>query len=187
MQEIWKDVKGYERLYQVSNMGRVKSLKRTVKAANGENRAFNERILTLHKNKCTERHPRPIYHVELWKENKRSVYFIHRLVATHFIDNPEGKPQVNHIDGNRENNAVTNLEWCTNSENVKHAYKNKLIRVHGCKPIKGKNLITQKTMEFESIEQAARILNGNPDAIRSALKGRTKSSCGYEWQYINQV
>lgn len=73
MKEIWKPVEGYEGLYEVSNTGKVKSLKRTVKAYNGLNRSFNERILTLHSSKITKRHFNPMYHVELWKDNKRIV------------------------------------------------------------------------------------------------------------------
>ena len=109
---------------------------------------------------------------------------IHRLVAETFIPNPEGKPQVNHIDGNRKNNAADNLEWTTCTENSQHAYNTGLAKPKGCKAIKGTNKVTGKVVEFESIEAAARALNGNPDAIRSALKGRSASSCGYYWEFI---
>lgn len=183
MDEIWKDIEEFEGLYQISNFGRVKALKRKVKAKNGQKRAFNEHILTLHSSKLTKRHPKPMFHVELWKDNKRYVRMIHRLVAENFIPNPDGKPQVNHIDGNRYNNRYDNLEWCTNRENMIHAYKTGLTKPKGCKPIKGINLITGKQTLFNSIEEAARILNSNSDAIRSALKGRSQTSCGYRWEY----
>lgn len=184
MNEIWKPVTGYEGLYEVSNTGKVKSLKRTVKTYNDWDRTFNERLLTLHSSKLTKRHPKPMYHVELWKNNKRKVAMIHRLVAEAFIPNPDGKPQVNHKDGNRANNSVENLEWVTCSENSKHAYRTGLARPKRCKPIQGTNKTTGSVVEFSSIEEAARTLKGNPDAIRSALKGRSASSCGYYWKYI---
>lgn len=184
MKEIWKPIKNYEGLYEVSNTGKVKSLKRTVKSYNDWDRTFNEKILTLHSSKLTKRHPKPMYHVELWKDNKRKVMMIHRLVAETFIPNPDGKPQVNHIDGNRKNNCVDNLEWVTNQENSQHAYKTGLAKPHGMKPVRGKNKLTGEVVEYESIEAAARNLNGNPDAIRAALKGRSASSCGFYWEYI---
>lgn len=184
MKEIWESVKNYEGLYEVSNMGRVKSLSRSVKCHNGQTRTFNEKILTLHQSKITDRHKNPTYHVELWKNNTREVFRIHRLVASTFISNPENKPQINHIDGDRKNNRVDNLEWCTNSENMLHSYATGLTKPRGCKAIKGTSKDQKVTLEFPSIEEASRAINGNPDAIRAALKGRSSSSCGYYWKYI---
>lgn len=185
MKEEWKPVLGYEGLYEVSNTGKVRSLSRSVVDHNGNLKSFNGGMLTLHSSKLTKRHPKPIFHVELWKNNKRQVFLIHRLVAQHFIPNPEGKPQINHIDGNRRNNNISNLEWVTCAENTKHAYRTGLHKKHNCKPVKGTNVITGKTFEFESTEAAARGTGGNPDAIRGALKGRLKTSNGFTWEYIN--
>lgn len=184
MKEIWKPIRGYEGLYEVSNTGKVKSLARTVETYNGWTRSFKERILTLHSSKITKRHPKPMYHVELWKENKRKTFMIHRLVAQAFIPNPKGKPEVNHKDGDRNNNHISNLEWCTSSENSYHAYRTGLAKPKHAKPIRGINKVTGATVEFKSTEEAAREIKGNPDAIRSALKGRSKTSAGFYWEYI---
>lgn len=172
--EEWKVVRGYKGEYEVSNMGRVKSLKKS-----------KERMLALHQSKLTKRHPKPMYHVELWKDNKRKAVKIHRLVGEHFIPNPQGKPQINHIDGDRTNNRADNLEWVTGSENMLHSYANGLTKPRGRKPVRATNLITGETKEFESIRFASRELLINPDAIRAALKGRSRTSGGYTWEFIH--
>ena len=112
MEEIWKDIEGYEGLYQVSNLGRVKSL---AKKAGTSNRT--EKII---KNNVT----RYGYYLNtLCKDGVVSYKSTHRLVAQAFIPNPQSKPTVNHIDGNRKNNNVSNLEWCTQQENIIHKFK----------------------------------------------------------------
>ena len=103
--EIWKDIKGYEGLYQVSNKGRVKSFHRK-------------------KIKLLKRHDfRNYYAVRLYKDGIIENFLVHRLVAEFFIPNPQNKPQVNHKDGNKLNNCVENLEWVTIQENLLHAVK----------------------------------------------------------------
>lgn len=109
MEEIWKPIKGYEGLYEVSNLGRVKSLKRFYHT--------REQIL---KNKLTEN---GYYRTELSKNGKRKLIGTHRIVAQTFIPNDMNKEEVNHKDGNKLNNCVDNLEWCSHSENTIHAYK----------------------------------------------------------------
>ena len=108
MQERWKSVQGYEGLYEVSDLGRVRSLKRAT------TRGI---VLKLKESK------RGYVVVCLCKGNKRSTISVHRLVASAFIPNPYGKREVNHIDGNRSNNNASNLEWVTRSENERHAYQ----------------------------------------------------------------
>jgi hypothetical protein len=185
VKEVWKPVVGYEGLYEVSNYGNVRSLERTVVDKNGAIRPVHSKLLTWHKSKITKRHPIARYHVELWKDNKRKAVKVHRLVAQAFIPNSDGKPQINHKDGDPSNNAVTNLEWVTSSENNKHAHQNKLIIPVGLKAIKGINNITGEVVLFDSAGEAARYFNVTPGAIRSALKGygRSKGACGYKWEY----
>lgn len=119
MEEMWKDVEGYEGLYQVSNYGRVKNLERKIPYRFGL-RTIPERILKNCENEYG------YLYVRLCKETNSKKYKIHRLVANAFIENPDNKKCVNHKDGNKKNNCVDNLEWVTHSENMQHAADNKL-------------------------------------------------------------
>lgn len=116
-EEIWKDVEGYEGLYQVSNLGRVKSLERYQKNHN-KLQYRKEHIMPL---LFDSKHQ--YQQVCLCKNGVAVKYLIHRLVALAFIPNLYGKKEVNHIDGNKQNNRADNLEWCTRSENIKHAHR----------------------------------------------------------------
>lgn len=128
--EIWKDVVGYEGLYQVSNLGRVKSVARIIyKDYRNSKTAV---IKGIAKQKRGDVIMQPFikktgyYTVSLTKDHKKKTKMIHQLVAKAFIPNPENKEMINHIDCNTLNNRVDNLEWCTNSENQIHAMKNGL-------------------------------------------------------------
>lgn len=113
--EKWKDIKNYEGYYQISDAGNVKSVERVYKTKKGQ-RTVPEKIRALI-------NVHGYLYCELWKENKHQRYAVHRLVADAFIPNVKNLPMVNHLDGNKTNNNVYNLEWCTCSENNLHAYK----------------------------------------------------------------
>ena len=119
MEEIWKDIQGYENLYKVSNLGRVKRLKLSVTQkvkGTSYTRRFNERILNLTNN------GNGYLHVKLRKNGVNKTINIHRLVALHFLEDYSIKGTVNHIDGDKTNNHANNLEWATQSENNQHAH-----------------------------------------------------------------
>lgn len=117
MQEIWKDIEGYEGCYQISNFGRVKSLERL----SCQNILIKERI------KKNQDNGNGYKYVQLKLNGTRKNFYVHRLVATYFNFKKDEATEVNHIDGNKENNCSNNLEWVTSSENTKHAIKNGLI------------------------------------------------------------
>lgn len=127
MKELWKDIKGYEGCYQVSNLGRIKSLDRMTNNQYGEY-FMKGRIL---KNSIIK--DKGYCRVSLNNGNGKISKRVHRLVAEAFIPNPENKPEVNHKDGNKLNNCVSNLEWCTNKENIEHSIRTGLKKhCNGC-------------------------------------------------------
>lgn len=114
MEEIWKPVVGYEWLYEVSNLGNIRSL--------SYNKRFNKEDKTIKNLKPWKTHDW-YYIIGLSKNQKQKTYRLHRLIAQVFLPNPENKPQINHKDGIRDNNKIENLEWCTQSENAQHSYR----------------------------------------------------------------
>jgi len=143
MTEVWRNVIGYEEYYQVSNLGNVKSLDRIVVTGNRKSYIRKGKLCKLSKNNLG------YMTVGFTVNNKKVNKYVHRLVAEVFLTNDENKPQVNHIDCNKENNHVDNLEWCTNSENHIHAYKNDLSkfkhnRVAYSKEQNGRALLTEE-------------------------------------------
>lgn len=165
--EIWLPVPKWEDLYEVSNLGNVRSIR---------------------KNKLLK--PSLTYRgyllVGLSKKHTRETWLIHRLVATAFIPNPNNLEQVNHVDGNKLNNILGNLEWCTRLQNVAHARQIGLVNSDkGNKPIPiiqyDKEMVQIQT--FESGIEAAKTTGFFQSGINHCLKGRLKTYKGYVWRY----
>ena len=187
MQEIWKDIAGFEGRYQISNLGNVKSFVRRFH----EGEPF---ILKLRD--CGKGY----YKVTLYgKDKSQRQVEIHRLVAETFLPNPHNYSCVNHIDGVKTNNNVNNLEWCTPAYNNLHAYKTGLN--HGSKPWLGKTGFLNKTSKpvhqidlstnnviatYGSIAEAARATGCLPTKIGKCCKGVFSQTHGYGWKYANE-
>lgn len=166
--EVWKDVKGYEGLYQVSDQGNVKSLarKRTGKPW------YKERIL-----KPLDR--KGYLAVSLYADGKCKLYSVHRLVADAFVPNKEGKQQINHKDGDKTNNKMSNLEWVTPSENILHSFD-----CLGKKAHTRKVLCVETGEVFESLKAVTEKTGIAYNHIPCCCKGRRNTVGGYHWQYV---
>lgn len=157
----WKPIKGFEGLYAISIDGVIKSLSRNVvKAQSTNNWGYKT--------------------VSLFKDGKHYHKFVHRLIAETFIP-PFCGEQINHIDGNKSNNSVENLEWCVGSENMTHAFEKGL---HSkVVPVK----IVELDRTFPTISEAARFVDGNVSGIWRCLSGRNKTHRGYHFERVAEV
>lgn len=168
MEEIWKDVVGYEQIYEVSNYGRVRTHKNKKTWSKQYNswRYWKQRYL---KDKTPNGRD---YRVALWKDGKVKYYLVHRLVAQAFIPMEIEKSYVNHIDGNSKNNHVENLEWCTKADNNKHAFATNLMTAQ--KSVVLINTDSKTKHEFKSLQSASYYLGRKHGYLSSALKrGKT--------------
>ena len=187
MEEIWKDISGYERYYQVSNLGRVRSLNRVVNNPHVGNIKLIGKIKLCPQNSFGY----PI--VLLHRNGKQSIKKVHRLVAQAFIQNIDNKPYINHIDGDKANNKVDNLEWRTAKENVIHAIskgltdptKGKLsgIKHHLNKGVSQYDLNNNLIQSFYSITEAHNETGVSKSGIIFVCKGERKTAGGYKWKY----
>ena len=174
--EVWKDVVGYEGLYQVSNQGRVCSCERLVRHSKGGDKAVNQRMLK----------PQQSHHgyqvVALSNLGKVKRFFVHRLVADAFIENPNGYTTVNHIDGNKNNPCASNLEWCSPSQNAQHAKKCLGIdfRTNGKR---NKKVVRSDGKEFISINEAAKESGVSRGCIYLQMQGKRNHTGGYQFHF----
>lgn len=185
MEEVWKDIPGYEGLYQVSNHGNVRSL--------------NWRNLGYTRNLYLKEHNRGYRHVELIKNGKRKAFTVHRLVAMVFIPNPNNYPVINHRDEDKTNNVVENLEWCTKSYNAKyssdrHSYAYKRGRrknPHRAWKYGGRKIV-QLTLddifvkEWSDIIAIKRTNFSNSWSITQCCHGNRKTAYGFKWRFADE-
>lgn len=177
--EIWKDIQGYEGLYKVSSLGRVKSSDRVVTCKGGIKRLYKGKILSIIMNKSG------YFTVFLYKDNSAKQRYTHQLVAQAFIPNPNNLLEVNHIDEDKSNNRVSNLEWCTREYNCNYGTRNERKAKAQGKPVIMYDMNGNKLKEFDSMHDAERFLD-KPHAhsnISMCCSGRYKSAYGYKWKY----
>ena len=167
MEEIWKDVAGYEGIYHISNVGNIK-------------RVASGKILKKRKNACG------YWHVGLSNKGEQKTFAVHVLLGRAFIPNPENKLQINHIDGNKLNNSLSNLEWVTAQENIQHALKNGLRKT---RKISQYDLNGDLIKTYETISEAGKIfrsISNRPDAnISCAVRNKSSTAFGYIWRYAD--
>lgn len=185
MEEIWKEINGYDGKYQISNLGNVKSNSRWAKG----------RLL---KGGKTKGKPHPYKYVALVKTGRKDIknHYIHRLVAQYFCDNPNNYNEVNHIDGNTFNNCADNLEWCSHKDNMRHASINNMLNhdsKKGSKHPKAK-AVMQYTLdgtfvkEWGSVNEIMRETGIPADAIFRVCSSKYPHSItakGFRWRYKN--
>ena len=170
-EEIWCTIKGYEGMYEVSDQGRVRSLK-----------FGKERILRPGMDGCG------YLQVGLWKNGDRNVFLVHRLVAQSFIPNPDNLPEVNHRDENKENNFVQNLEWCSDKYNTNYGTRNQRVSEKNTngklsKPVLQFTKDGELVGEWKSMMDVQRNLGYANQHISSCCKGKLKSAYGFIWKF----
>ena len=163
VEEIWKDVIGYEGIYEVSNLGGVRTtLGKTTYTEWHGTRHWEQRYMKQKTDKNGYKR------VSLWMNGKNKDFLVHRLVGIAFIDNIDNKPHINHIDGNTSNNNIKNLEWIDECGNINHAFDNRLIKTGIITILTDK--VTGEIHEFRSLSKASLFLGVNSGYISYKMK-----------------
>ncbi len=170
--EVWKDIPNFEGMYQVSNYGNIKSLARYISNGKGK-RYIDEKILTPIDNgygyKC----------IGLRNKQKKTVKYIHRLVAEMFIPNPKGYKQINHKDENKSNNKATNLEWCDSQYNIDYSRSRDVIQI---------DMNTKEIVGiYKSCKDASRVTGFSSGNISQACNHLWKYYKGFFWKWRDEV
>lgn len=176
--EIWKPIKGYEGNYEISSSGRIKSLRRTKHSAKRGYYILQEKILKPVSN------GRGYLGVMLTKNGKQKHYYIHRLVADAFLDNPNNYPQINHKNENKSDNSVENLEWCTAMYNNNYGTARERIVASCGKKVAQYSRNGELLCVYNSISEAARLNGFKLSPLSNCFVGRHKTSYGFIWKPI---
>lgn len=174
MKEIWKDIVGFEGIYQVSNLGRIKSFQKWKRASCPDEYVLKSTV--ANNGYCQ---------VTLYNGKKRAKYLVHRLVAEAFIPNPNGLPHINHIDENPENNAASNLEWCTPLYNNRYGTAKLRAMMTKGKPIQQFFINGQWIATYANPTIASKITGIKQKTITSCASGHMKTGEGYVWKWVD--
>lgn len=172
--EIWKPIIGYEDYYEVSNLGRIRAIDRTITDKNGREKKLHGHMM------LQQKHRNGYYSVMLTRGGKQKRFSVHRLVGTAFVPNPDNLPEINHKDETRDNNCADNLEWCDRSYNNVYGAKltNQIKRQS--KPVK--QMLNGITIAvYPSAMAACRATGVSQGGISGCCRGELKSSGGYQW------
>ena len=178
MSEEWRDVVGYEGLYQVSDQGHVKSLERTFINKSGRKRTVKERILKPDMGRGG------YLLVNLHAGGKIRKFYVHRLVCEAFHENPDNKPQVNHLNEDKTDNRACNLEWCTAEENTNFGTRNERSAKALSKPVGQYTLDGELVKIWSSAREAQRQAGFNQSNISKVACGKYKQAYGFIWKYV---
>lgn len=177
--EVWKDVVGYKGYYQVSNLGRIRTVGRVVSACYKSRQFIQGRII------CPNRFPKGYLGCTLYKNGSQKLRYIHRLVAEAFIPNPNDLPQINHIDEEKSNNHVDNLEWCTASYNSSYGSRNDTNSL----PVLQYSLEGEVIAEFPSIKQASEATGLSESTIMRCCRygyQRARRKNKFDWRFKDE-
>lgn len=187
MEEIWKDIPNYEGIYQANNLGEIRNYPKESKYKKG----------VIIKSKILSPANKKYKHITLYKNNIKKTFDIHRLIAITFLDNPENKLCVNHINGIPHDNRLENLEWCTHSENILHSFKYLNRKSHAKNKFGKDNKLSKKVIqyslngvyvsEFYGISEAHRETKVNLGHISEVARGNRKSAGGFIWKYVENI
>ena len=167
MKEEWKDIDDYEGLYQISNLGKIKSTKRQGTNGGMKKPSYDKNNYLV---------------VGLIKNGFKKTFKVHRLVAQAFIPNPNNYKEINHIDGNKENNVSSNIEWCNRKQNCIH--RTKILKKGNVKKVGQYDINNNIIKVWSSITEASKKLKIDDSCICDCCRGNLKTAGGYVWRYV---